>query len=181
MTDKIKWTHTTEVLENWGQKLIQEYRGNLSSDGHNYTNNLEQTLKYFVRAGKTSLILELNLNAYYKFLERGRGKTDNKGGGVVVREIAKWLKIKHILPRPNKNGKLPTQTQLAYAIATNIHKGEGFKKKDGSYYKPLQKAMDSVKVQFMDALHNAIELDVTENVKLIINTFFSSAPSLYTT
>ena len=174
MVDRIKWTHTTEVLRDWGKKLIEEYRGNLSAEGLNATHNLEQSLQYFIRAGKTSLILELNLNAYYKFLERGRGKTINRGSGVVVKEIAKWIRIKNILPHPDENGKLPTPTQLAYAIAKKIHK-EGYQPKG----EPLQKAMDSVKVQFMNALHNAIELDVTENVKLIITTYFSSAPSLY--
>lgn len=176
MTDKIKWTHTTEVLQNWGQKLIEEYRGNLSSQGLNASHNLEQTLKYFVRKGKTSIELELNLNEYYKFLERGRGKTVNPGSGIVIKKIQEWIKVKNILPRPDINGKLPSPTQLAYVIAHKIHK-EGYKEKG----EPLQKAMDSVKNQFMNALNEAITKDVTENVNIIIKTLFSSAPSILDT
>lgn len=176
MSEKINWVHTTEVLQEWGQKLIEEYRFNLAAGDNNATHNLEKSLKYFVRKGKSEIELTLNLEDYYKFLERGRGKTINGGDGVVVKKIAEWITVKHILPRPDEKGKLPTPMQLAYAIAQKIHK-EGYKEKG----QPLQNAMDSVKTRFETELQWAIQKDVTENVQYIIKTYFSAAPSILDT
>lgn len=72
---------------------------------------------------------ELHLNDYYKYLEYGVNGTEKnnsspysyKSKRVNTNSIEEWIRLKPVVPRV-VNTKVPTTTQLAYAISRSIAK-----------------------------------------------------------
>ena len=99
------------------------------------TGNLANTASYMTKFDGRYLTISLNLQDYWKYVEDG-----TKPHFPPIEDILQWIKVKPVLPR-KRNGKLPTQKQLAYLISRKISK-VGTKA-----YKPLNKAMSIFKLQ----------------------------------
>lgn len=99
------------------------------------TGSLANTASYMTKFDGRYLTISLNLQDYWKYVEDG-----TKPHFPPIEDILQWIKVKPVLPR-KRNGKLPTQKQLAYLISRKISK-VGTKA-----YKPLNKAMSIFKLQ----------------------------------
>lgn len=99
------------------------------------TGSLANTASYMTKFDGRYLTISLNLQDYWKYVEDG-----TKPHFPPIEDILQWIKVKPVLPR-KRNGKLPTQKQLAYLISRKISK-VGTKA-----YKPLNKAMSRFKLQ----------------------------------
>lgn len=124
-----------------GDKIADVYRRQLGKDKRVASGNLIRFRDDF-QYTDDNMYLNFILPYYWKYVEYGRGKTMKDEGGVVVEKIMEWIRLKNIIPHPNKDGKIPSTKQLAYAIATDIHKGS--LKDKGSH--SLEKAMNSPEV-----------------------------------
>lgn len=113
----LRWTHTKEVLEKFGARLVEQYRAELKSRGKNATSKLSKTAKYVVKSGHTFIFVALNLEDYWKYVEYGRGKGKKFPP---LDAIEKWIDAKPVVPRPDKEGRLPTTQQLAFLIGRKI-------------------------------------------------------------
>ena len=111
-------------------EIVELYRFQLSEDGINASNKLSNNIKTIVELNDTRLLISLELEDYWKYVEYGRGP----GKMPPINAIAEWIKIKPIIPEPI-NGKIPDTRQLAFLIARKIGR-EGFA---GRY--PLRKTL----------------------------------------
>lgn len=149
----IKYDHLREVLERYAVALRNEYQDNLIRSDRIASGDLLNTVEYEVKDKNGTYTVSLRLQDYWKWVESGRPPTEKGGNGDLRTAILQWIKIKPVLPRPDKNGKLPTPQQLAYLISRKIH-NEGY---EGS--QDLRKATESVWDRFVYEIYEAIDKD----------------------
>lgn len=97
------------------RKFLADYKNGLINDGHVASGNLLNSLFTNIKVDNQNFTFELTGPLYGIFLENG-----TKPHWPPIDKILEWVRIKPVLPRPNANGKLPTQEQLAFLIARKI-------------------------------------------------------------
>lgn len=153
MEELIKYDHLKEVLERYAIALRNEYQDNLIRSDRVASGKLLNTVEYEVKDKKGTYTVSLKLQDYWKWVEGGRPPIQGGDNGDLRRAILDWIKVKPVLPRPDKNGKLPTPQQLAYFISRKIHRF-GY---EGT--QDLRKAQDSVWDRFVYEIYEAIDKD----------------------
>lgn len=145
------YEHTIEVLNRYGQRVIDLYRSNLSNSGHNATGKLASTASFNVEVGSDDINVTIHLEDYYRYVEEGR----RPGRFPPVDAILSWIQAKHIMPR-EINGKLPTENQLAFLIGRKIAE-QGI---EGTH--DFANAQDTAKSEFEEAIREALKQDYDE-------------------
>jgi len=172
MSDTLfEFPETAKALQEYADYLVEEYRRNLIEHGHRATGNLISSLHTVVHVGEGSFSVDLYLEDYYKYLEKER----LKGSLPPVNKILEWIQVKPILPHPNEDGKLPTEEQLAWAIAKNME-NEGAPTKDGKQVpatKDLANAMESAEQNYLGRIEEAVATDLQAQFKSIISLIIS--------
>ena len=163
----MEWKNTKLVLDEFGKQFIDAYRAGLDKKNANASRDLYNSLNFEVKIGKQSINLDILLNDYWKYLEYGCKGTETSYPDAYypahfppTKAIEEWIKIKPVIPE-QRNGKLPTQKQLAFLIARSINK-KGIEPRF-----IFRDAVDDVWDQLKDALNEAIEKDVENNIKEI--------------
>ena len=123
----IEFKHLQAALAQYGDAIADRYKQNLESSGRRASGELISSVATKVTVNGNEFIIELQLEDYWKYVEEGRGPTKSMTPSTppLREKILEWIKVKPILPHPDKNGKLPTEEQLAYLITRKIH-NEGF-------------------------------------------------------
>lgn len=148
----------TKVLNDFGKFLVEEYKDNLILNDKNASDELYNSVKYIVDTGtKGRIELNLSLAHYWKYIEQGR----KPGKFPPISAIERWIEIKPVIPRPMKNGKLPTTQQLTYLISRKIAI-EGIEPQH-----LLQQSVNSVMDSMMEFITEAITKDLENNMELI--------------
>lgn len=163
----MEWKNTKLVLDEFGKQFIDAYRSGLDTKNANASKGLYNSLNFEVKIGKQSISLDILLNDYWKYLEYGCKGTETSYPDAYypahfppTKAIEEWIKIKPVIPE-QRNGKLPTQKQLAFLIARSINR-KGIEPRF-----IFRDAVDDVWDQLKDALNEAIEKDVENNLKEI--------------
>lgn len=104
-----------EVLERYGAEFIELYKLNLVESGRPASGKLAASLSYKVVLNERTFAVDISLLDYWKYIENG-----TRPHFPPVSAIRDWIRVKPILPRPFSNGKLPTESQLAFLIARKI-------------------------------------------------------------
>ena len=150
--------HTIEVLDEFGQSLIDNYKSELEAD-NNANGELYKTIRYSVSGGNSGWVVTISLADYWKYAEYGR----KPGKMPPLDVIERWINVKRILPRPItlKSGKsvIPTIRQLSFLIARKI----GREGTQGKHY--FETAFDKAKREFLDKIKEAIQQDIIEYLK----------------
>ena len=163
----MEWKNTKLVLDEFGKQFIDAYRSGLDAKNANASKGLYNSLNFEVKIGKQSINLDILLNDYWKYLEYGCKGTETSYPDAYypahfppTKAIEEWIKIKPVIPE-QRNGKLPTQKQLAFLIARSIYR-KGIEPRF-----IFRDAVDDIWEQLKDALNEAIEKDVENNIKEI--------------
>ena len=163
----MEWKNTKLVLDEFGKQFIDAYRSGLDAKNANASRDLYNSLNFEVKIGKQSINLDILLNDYWKYLEYGCKGTKTSYPEAYypahfppTKAIEEWIKIKPVIPE-QRNGKLPTQKQLVYLISRSIYR-KGIEPRF-----IFRDAVDDVWEQLKDALNEAIEKDVENNIKEI--------------
>lgn len=160
----MEFNNLAKVLEEYGQFLVQEMRSEMSQKGVNASGKLSNSIHYIFSTDNGDYSVSLGLEDYYQYiLKDGRGPTRNSGNGQLRDRIKEWIEVKHIIPQPDRNGKIPTVEQLSYLIARKIHR-EGYK---GSGI--WQSSIEATNQMYMDKIDEAITKDVGEYVDQILH------------
>lgn len=96
--------------------FVQQYKKQLLSDGKKATGNLINNIKSYVTWNGSILSVSFDMPDYWVYVENGR----RPGKFPPLDKIKQWIKVKPVLPRAGKNGKIPTENQLAYLIGRKI-------------------------------------------------------------
>jgi hypothetical protein len=154
---KNNFPNLTNVLNDFGRFLVDEYKDNLILNDKNASNSLYNSINYSIKKGNKEFNVLLELNDYWKYIENGR----KAGKMPPISKIEEWVKVKPVLPRPNSNGTLPTTKQLAYLIARKIGL-EGIKPQP-----LLQQSLDDVMSVMIEFIEEAICKDLENEFELI--------------
>ena len=111
--EKLELTTIKKITDDF----VIELKNKLTANGSNASGDLSKSLKGIVKQNGKYIVVSIQLNEYWKFIENG-----TKPHWPPISEIRKWISVKPVLPRPTKSGKLPTANQLAFLIARKISK-----------------------------------------------------------
>ena len=117
----IEFKHLEKALKDYADAIREGYKENLEKNNRRATGNLITSINSKVNVDGNEFEIELQLADYWYYVENGRGA----GGFPPINKILEWIRVKPILPHPDKNGKLPTENQLAFLIGRKIA-NEGF-------------------------------------------------------
>lgn len=105
-------------LEEYGKAVADLYRRKLLARDKvtKYSGKLTNTLKSVVTHGGGTFEVSLSLQDYWKYVERGRkpGKWPPRSA------ILQWIRVKPVAPYPGRDGRVPSENQLAFLIARKI-------------------------------------------------------------
>ena len=144
----IEFKHLQKALADYATAIEDKYKQNLEHSGRRATGNLITSVNTKVDIDGNLYEIELQLEDYWKYVEEGRGA----GKFPPVDKILEWIKVKPILPYPDRNGKLPTENQLAFLIGRKIA-NEGF---EGT--NDLEETMETVDYEAI--IEEALDKDV---------------------
>lgn len=149
-----------EVLERYGKEFIELYKLNLVQSGRPASGKLAESLSYHVNLGTNVYAVDISLLEYWKYIENG-----TRPHFPPVSAIREWIRVKPVIPRPFENGKLPTESQLAFLIARKISRvgTEGIN--------DFQRANDEVFARMEMSLAEAVTEDLQRQVSVIFKDF----------
>ena len=147
----LEFKHLHEALGQYAQAITDRYKQNLESSGRRASGQLLTSVNTKVVVNGNEYEVLLQLEDYWKYIEFG-----TKPHFPPVSKILEWVKIKPILPTPMKNGKLPTEEQLAWMIAKKIERV-------GTEGKPdLEEALEEV--DYNAIIEEALDADIMESL-----------------
>ena len=147
-----------DVLEDYKKEFESLYKSKLEE--RRATGRLIKSIKTKYEVNGSVYEVSVDLENWWYWAEHGR-KPTSKGKHCPIEPIISWVKAKGIVPR-EINGKLPTETQLAYAIRHKIDT-EGY---NGGQY--MQKTLDEINGKYTKLLQEALNKCVASYV---INQF----------
>lgn len=96
-------------------QIVELYKEQLDSKGIPASGTLGDTASVEVEMNGTKLVVSLNLEHYWRYVEYGR----KPGKMPPIDNIEDWIRVKPVVPNA-MNGKVPTSRQLAFMIARKI-------------------------------------------------------------
>lgn len=156
-----------DVLEDYMKEFETLYKSKLEE--RRATGKLIKSIKTKYEVNGSVYEVSVDLENWWYWAEHGRRPT-SKGKHCPVEPIITWIRAKGIVPR-EVNGKLPTETQLAYAIRHKMDTAE----KDGHVVEKvfeggqyMQKTLDEINGKYTKLLQEALTKCVASYV---INQF----------
>lgn len=135
-----------DVLEDYKREFESLYKSKLEE--RRATGRLIKSIKTKYEINGSVYEVSVDLENWWYWAEHGR-KPTSKGKHCPIEPIITWIRAKGIVPR-EINGKLPTETQLAYAIRHKID-NEGY---TGGQY--MQKTLDEINGKYTKLLQEAL-------------------------
>lgn len=144
----IDWRHTAAALEGYSKAVAAAYKEELLGDDRIATGKLIQSVRTEVVRDGNRWQVTLDVAAYWKYVEY-----DTRPHWPPPAAIRAWIDAKPVLPRPDRNGKLPTPEQLTFLIGRKIAR-EGT---DGSH--TLRNTLEELNEEWMDRITAALAAD----------------------
>lgn len=135
-----------DVLEDYMKEFETLYKSKLEE--RRASGRLIKSIKTKYEVNGNTYEVSVDLENWWYWAEHGR-KPTSKGKHCPIEPIISWVKAKGIVPR-EINGKLPTETQLAYAIRHKIDT-EGY---NGGQY--MQQTLDEINGKYTKLLQEAL-------------------------
>lgn len=146
----ISFSNLEAVLLEYGKEVRNLYQLNLVHSDRIASGELLNSCEFELQVNGSSYSVVLEMAEYWKYVENGR----NAGKFPPTNKILEWIMVKPVIPRPDKNGKLPTPKQLAYLIGRKIA-NEGY---EGS--NDLKRASDSIYKKYQSKIVAALSKDL---------------------
>lgn len=160
-TTTLTYKHLAQALEDFAVEVRNAYQDRLITAGKIATGNLLNSVEVSVEQHGYRYDAILHLESYWKYVEGGR----KPGKMPPVSAILEWVRAKPVLPKPAKDGKLPTPEGLAWAIAKKI-------KRDGIEPLPALEESVAAAVQAWSVrLAEALAQDMGEDMTLLLSKF----------
>ena len=109
------WEKTYEVLKEYAIELRNTLQDSYINDDRIATGDLLNCVEYIIEKDDRQIEVSLQLKEWWKYVEE-----DTKPHFPPPDAMLNYIKAKPILPKPDRNGKLPTPNQLAYLIGRKI-------------------------------------------------------------
>lgn len=165
------------TLQEYAQEVRNLYQDKLIQGDRISSGKLLNSVDYQVVDNGREYLVQLSLEEYWKYLEYGISGADNttspfgNPGWKAYPHILEWIKVKPVLPRPDRNGKLPSQKSLAYLITRSIvHNGI----QPGG---ELKETLDEVNARYRTRLVDALRRDTGNIIKAMTSGFSGGVPT----
>ena len=166
------------TLQEYAQEVRNKYQDRLINNDRIATGKLLNSVEYQVVFNGVEYEVQLTLEKYWKYLEYGiSGKNKNTDrpfkhtGWGAYPYILEWVKVKPVIPRPGKNGKIPSPQTLAGAITASIIKN-GIEPGN-----ELKSALFEVNQRYKEKLIYALQKDMSVLMKVMIGGIQGSRPT----
>jgi len=172
---------TYKVLQEFGKRVRQQARQNLSKSNKNVSKELWKSLEPNTKVSKNSLSMDFYMNPYGMFQNFGvrgtesgkslRGYSYKQSSNLVGVEyhtgaLAKWAKFRGMQPR-GKNGRFGSYKTMGFILANSIKK-KGIKP-SLFFTKPFEQAFVNLPNELVEAfdldLDNFIDFTLKDNLK----------------
>lgn len=157
-------TELKKVLEDYAKDIRENYKDVLANNDHIASKNLVNSIRTEVVVGATAYEVTMTLADYWKYIEYGSkphwlpyDETEH-----TFPDLLKWIQVKPVIPRPDSNGRIPTQKQLAFLIARKIA-DEGTK---GTH--DLQKTKDNILPWYRERISQALGRDMEKYILKLV-------------
>ena len=117
MNDLMDLTEVQLVLQDFAKDIQERYKDVLANNGHIASKKLMDSIKTQVVVGEQAYEVTMTLEHYWKYVEY-----DTKPHFPPPDALLKWIEVKPVIPRPGKNGRIPTPKQLAFLIGRKIER-----------------------------------------------------------
>ena len=176
-TDSLKFDNLIKVLEEYGKEAEALYKAKLTEGRPPYgtknaSGDLLNSVKWGMNVNGSKYEVTLSLADYWKYVEGGtQGRETSPWGAVYpahwppVSAIRSWIDIKPVIPRPDKNGRIPTPDQLTYLIGRKImrHGIEPFP--------ALSRTVEELNAKYSERIAEAVTKDVAAFVPILFSSF----------
>lgn len=149
----INWTNTEAVLNRYMEDVKNEYKASLEQNGHIATHGLIDSIRTEVHTDNGSFEVVMELEDYWKYVEY-----DTRPHFPPREPILNWIRVKRIVPRRDKNGRLPSQNQLAYLVQRKI----GFEGTTGTH--DLDRTLEKMNALYIDMIKEAVTNDIINHI-----------------
>lgn len=175
--------NTRAVLAEYGQAVVEAYRAEMEARGKNASGNLSRRIRFEVRASGDGLFgpafaVELHLPAYWYNVEYGRPPCPPSKRWVPVDALLKWIRVKPVIPYPDKNGRIPTPRQLAFLINRAINdpnrRGTDPPRPGIAPTPVLQSAVDAVNAKYDALIKAALYKDLNQYINGVLFSDFTT-------
>lgn len=157
MNELIDFTELQQVLQDFAKDIRERYMDVLANNDHIASKKLMDSIKTEVVVGKYSYEITMTLEHYWKYVEY-----DTKPHFPPPSAILKWIQVKPVIPRPDKNGRIPTPKQLAFLIGRHIDTFGTTGTHD------LQQTKDDIIAWYKDKISAALGRDMTNYIRKLV-------------
>jgi hypothetical protein len=144
----LSFENLRQTLEEYGQEVRNLYQDKLITHDRIATGELLNSVEFQVEGDGQRWEVSLNVAEYWKYVEN-----DTRPHWPPVNKILEWIRAKPVLPRPDKDGKLPTPEGLAFLISRKISRA-GTK---GTH--DLEESIEEINEKYRDKIALAIAKD----------------------
>ena len=153
----IDLTELQQVLQDFAEDIRDRYRDVLAKNDHIASRKLVDSIKTQVEVGDNYYEVTMTLEDYWKYVEH-----DTKPHFPPPDAILKWIQIKPVIPRPDANGRIPTQKQLAFLIGRKIAR-EGT---TGTH--DLEQTKEDILPWWMEQISKALGHDIENYIRKLM-------------
>ena len=157
MNDLMDLTELHQVLQDYAKDIQDRYKDSLANNGHIASQKLINSIKTEVVVGEQFYEVTMSLEEYWKYVEY-----DTKPHFPPPDALLKWIEVKPVIPRPGKNGRIPTLKQLAFLIGRHINTFGTTGTHD------LQQTKDDIFAWYKDKIAAALGRDIANYIRKIV-------------
>lgn len=165
MEQLIDFTELQQVLQDLANDIRDNYKEHLEFNNRytergvpkGYSQRLIDSVKTQVVAGDRAWEITMTLNDYWKYVEN-----DTRPHFPPFDKILDWVQIKPVIPRPDANGRIPSNESLAYLIGRAISRNGT----EGSH--DLEKVKDGVIPWYKEKISQALGHDMENYIRKVI-------------
>lgn len=159
MDELINTENLRAVLEEYGNAVRNLYQDRLILHDRIATGDLLNSVETRVEYDGQAYEVKMDLADYWRYVEM-----DTAPHWPPPSAILAWIKAKPVIPRPLKNGKLPTPEQLAYLIGRKIAVF-------GTKGQPdLTDSVEDMNKAFQERIAAALARDVGSYIRKLVRT-----------
>ena len=173
----LRFDNLIKVLEKYGKEAETLYKAKITEGRPPYgtknaSGELLNSVRWGMRVNGRTYEVTLSLAEYWKYVEGGAQGRETSPFGAVYRAhwppvsaIREWIDIKPVIPRPGRNGRIPTKDQLAFLISRNIarHGIEPFP--------ALSRTVEELNAKYSERIAEAVSRDVAAFVPIMFSSF----------
>ena len=153
----IDFPHLSAALAGYAAAVKEAYRRNLIQSDRLASEDLLNSVECEVRKDGTAFVVSVAVLDYWKYIEYG-----TRPHWPPTSALLRWIRVKPVIPRPDRNGRLPGEKSLAFLIGRKIARVGTVGSHD------LTNAVDAVNREWEQRIAEAITEDVVQSWSVIL-------------